>query len=106
MDIIHKFIPKNPINNDTMNRITERAKDVLKVFGDNYIKQTPLMIVKNKEIDYEIKERRKEIVRKDKEKKKDIIKKNLEKIQMFQISQKFLKKALPLNKRQNIAKKC
>ena len=75
MDIIHKFIPKNPINNDTMNRITERAKDVLKVFGDNYIKQTPLVIVKSKEIDYEIKERRKEIVRKDKEKKERYYKK-------------------------------
>ena len=53
MDIIHKFIPKNPINNTTMDKITERAKDVLKVFGENYIAQTPLVIVKNKEDEYE-----------------------------------------------------
>jgi len=75
MDIIHKFIPKNPINNTTMDKITERAKDVLKVFGDNYIAQTPLVIVKNKEDEYEKKERRKEIVKKDKEKKERYYKK-------------------------------
>ena len=91
MDIIHKFIPKNPINNDTMNKITARAKDVLKVFGENYISQTPLVIVRNKEIEYEIKERMKEIVRRDKEKKERYYKKNSEKIPIFQISQRFLK---------------
>ena len=75
MDIIHKFIPKNPINNTTMDKITERAKDVLKVFGENYIAQTPLVIVENKEDEYEKKERRKEIVKKDKEKKERYYKK-------------------------------
>ena len=73
MDIIHKFIPKNPINNTTMDKITERAKDVLKVFGENYAAQTPLVIVENKEKEYELKEKRKEIVRKDKEKKRKIL---------------------------------
>ena len=77
MDIIHKFIPKNPINNTTMDKITERAKDVLKVFGENYIAQTPLVIVENKEDEYEKKERRKEIVKKDKEKKERYYKKKI-----------------------------
>ena len=36
MDIIHNFIPKNPINGDTMNKITQKCQEVLKYFGECY----------------------------------------------------------------------
>ena len=75
MEIIHKFIPKNPITSQTMEKITNKAKDVLKVFGEYYLKQTQLVIVRNKEDEYERKEIRKAIVKKDKEKKEKYFKK-------------------------------
>ena len=68
MDIIHKFIPKNPINGDTMNKITERCQEVLKYFGECYAKQTMLVLVGNKEADYEYQEQRKAFVEKNKQK--------------------------------------
>ena len=56
MNIINKFIPKNPINSTTMDRITDKIKNVLEVFGKNYAKQTQLVLVRNKEAEEEKKE--------------------------------------------------
>ena len=36
MNIIHKFIPKNPINDATLERIKERVKHAVEVFGEIY----------------------------------------------------------------------
>ena len=69
MDIIQKIIPKNPISSDMLNRITQRCEEVIKYFVGCYAKQTQLVIVENKEEEYEEKEKRKEYIQKDKEKK-------------------------------------
>ena len=65
MDIIRKIIPSNPINNTTKDKITESIKHTLEVFGKNYAKYTQLSIVKNKEEEVELNEKRKEVVEKD-----------------------------------------
>ena len=62
MDFIHKFIPKNPINDATLERIKDRVKQAVEVFAKNYGKKT----------------------------KSNTLKKCTEKKPMFQISQKFL----------------
>jgi len=69
MDFIHKFIPKNPINDATLERIKDRVKTAVEVFAKNYAKKTYLVIVATKEDEYEEKEKRKSIVKKDKENK-------------------------------------
>lgn len=75
MDIINKIIPKNPINAEISNKITAKVADVVKVYVKNYAKQTQLVIVENKELEYELKEKREEIVKKDKEYKQKYFKK-------------------------------
>lgn len=69
MNIIHKIIPKNPINNQTLDKIKERVKEVLKVFGDYYASSTKLELVKTKIIEAKEKEERKAFVEHDKQKK-------------------------------------
>ena len=75
MNIINKFIPKNPINSTTMDRITDKIKNVLEVFGKNYAKQTQLVLVRNKEAEIEKKEIRNAKIKKDKESKTKYYKK-------------------------------
>ena len=36
MDIIHKIIPKNPINSQIQEKMQTKIKEVLEVFGKNY----------------------------------------------------------------------
>ena len=69
MNIIHKIIPKNPINNQTLDKIKERVKEVLKVFSDYYVSSTKLELVKAKIIEAKEKEERKAFVEHDKQKK-------------------------------------
>jgi len=75
MDIIHKYIPKNPINSATQEKMKNRIKEVLEKFCKNYASQTQLVIVKNKEYEIKKKEIRKSIVDADREKKKKYYKK-------------------------------
>ena len=75
MDIIKRFIPSNPINQETSTRIANKVKEILDVFSKNYAKQTILVIVKNKEDQEEEKEKREAIVKKDKENKAKYYKK-------------------------------
>ena len=75
MDIINKIIPKNPVSTETANRITAKVAEVVKVFVEYYAKQTPVVIVENKEEEYEEKEIRKALVKKDKENKEKYYKK-------------------------------
>ena len=65
MDLIHKIIPKNPINSETGKKITDSVKEAVAVFVKNYALQTQLVIVGNKEAEYKFKEERKAIVEKD-----------------------------------------
>ena len=53
MEIIKKIIPKNPIDSATMKQIGDRVQNLLKVFGKNYALQTTIVIVNNKERQYE-----------------------------------------------------
>ena len=53
MEIIKKIIPKNPIDSATMKQIGDRVQNLLKVFGKNYALQTTIVIVNNKEREYE-----------------------------------------------------
>ena len=69
MNFIHKFIPKNPINDATLERIKERVKHAVEVFGKNYAKKTYLVIVAQKEVEHETNEKRQFIVKKDRESK-------------------------------------
>ena len=92
MDIIHKYIPKNPINSATQEKMKNRIKEVLEKFCKNYASQTQLVIVKNKEDEIKKKEIRKSIVDADKEKKKNIIRKRMVKKQKFLIFLRFQKK--------------
>lgn len=75
MSFLAKFKIKNPIDQDTTRRISEKVTKILEVFGKNYAKQTILQIVKNKEDDVEKKEIRNAIVKKDKENKAKYYKK-------------------------------
>ena len=50
MNIIQKFIPKNPINAGTKDKIGREIKSILEVFGKNYLMATKKVIVKTKEI--------------------------------------------------------
>ena len=65
MDLIHKIIPKNPINSETGKKIADSVKEAVAVFVKNYALQTQLVIVGNKEAEYKFKEERKAIVEKD-----------------------------------------
>ena len=65
MDIIRKIIPSNPINATTKDKIAQSIAHTLEVFGKNYAKYTQLSIVKNKEVEVELNEKRKEVVEKD-----------------------------------------
>lgn len=47
MDIIHKIIPKNPVNSATQDKIKKTVQDVLQTFLKNYASYTKLEIVKN-----------------------------------------------------------
>ena len=69
MDIIHKFIPKNPINGDIMNKINQKCSEVLKYFVKCYNIQTILVILGNKEKEYEYQQIRDAIIQKDKQRK-------------------------------------
>ena len=69
MDIIHKFIPKNPINGDIMNKINQKCLEVLKYFITCYDFQTTLVILGNKEKEYEYQQIRDAIIQKDKQRK-------------------------------------
>lgn len=65
MDIIHKIIPKNPVNSATQDKIKKTVQDVLQTFLKNYATYTKLEIVKNKEQEYNLKQIREEYVKKD-----------------------------------------
>ena len=69
MNIIRKIIPKNPINSQTQQKMTERIKEVLEVFGKYYISCTKKELIKNKEEDVKEKEEREAFIKKDIEKK-------------------------------------
>lgn len=69
MNIIQKFIPKNPINAGTKDKIGREIKSILEVFGKNYLMATKKVIVKTKEIEVAQKEKRKAYVEADKKKK-------------------------------------
>lgn len=49
MDIIHKIVPKNPVNSTIAKKITDGVKEALEVFVKHYASQTQLVIVGNKE---------------------------------------------------------
>ena len=66
MDIIRKIIPANPINATTKDKISQSIAHTLEVFGKNYAKYAQLSIVKNKEVEVELNEKRKEEIEKDK----------------------------------------
>ena len=65
MDIIHKIVPKNPVNSETAKKIGDGVKDALAVFVKHYTLQTQLVIVGNKEEEYRLKEIRKAEIEKD-----------------------------------------
>ena len=65
MDIIHKIIPKNPVNSATQDKIKKTVQEVLQTFLKNYANYTKLEIVKNKEQEYSLKQKREEYVKKD-----------------------------------------
>ena len=69
MEIIHKIIPKNPINSQIQEKMQTKIKEVLEVFGKNYAASTKEIIIKDKEDEVERDEKRKELVKKDFEKK-------------------------------------
>ena len=60
MDIIHKIIPKNPVNSATQDKIKKTVQEVLQTFLKNYANYTKLEIVKNKEQEYSLKQKREE----------------------------------------------
>ena len=69
MNVIRKIIPKNPVNNQTLDKIKTRVNEVLRVFGDYYASSTKLELVKAKIEEAKEKEERKAFVEHDKQKK-------------------------------------
>ena len=69
MNIIQKFIPKNPINAQTKDKIGKEIQEIIKVFSKEYVIATKRVIVRKKEIEVAEKEKRKAIVEADKKKK-------------------------------------
>ena len=75
MSFLKKLTFKNPIDSNLTAKITDKVNKILEVFVKNYAKQTPLILVRNKEEDVERKEKRKAIIEKDKENKTKYYKK-------------------------------
>ena len=69
MNVIRKIIPKNPVNNQTLDKIKTRVNEVLGVFSGYYASSTKLELVKAKIEEAKEKEERKAFVEHDKQKK-------------------------------------
>ena len=69
MYLLNKIIQKNPISSQTMYKINQSIADSLKIFVKNYVAQTQIVIISNKELEIKLKQKRKETIEKDKNKK-------------------------------------